>query len=374
VKRRLLLVSQPTTGGTAVVVRQLAEAGVRAGFAVTVACPDDGDLPTWADTAGATWVRLPMNRAIHPSDVAAGLSLRRLMRSADVVHLHSSKAGALGRLAAASMPHRPRVIFTPHAWSWYVGGRTAAAYVRFERWAAARCDLITVTSPQEELDGRLAIGKKAPLRVIENGVDVEAFRPAGLRDPAMTGSFLLCVGRLTRQKGQDRLIRALASLSDTAVLLRLVGEGEDREILGQLATSLGVRERVDFVGCADPRPYLHSADVVVLGSRWEGMSLGLLEAMACGAAIVSTDCGGSSALADGAGVVVGGADDRVVVEHIAAEIDALLIDPDRRRALGSIARDRCVQRHSLIRMKSEYLDVYNRSHVTNWAEESSKDN
>ena len=116
---RILIVSQATVDGVAVCVRDLVQAAAGAGYRVTVACPAAGNLPAWIRQRGAAWERLEMRRRPHPSDIMAVMRLRRLARTHDLIHLHSSKAGVVGRLAVASLgPQRPPVVFTPHGWVW----------------------------------------------------------------------------------------------------------------------------------------------------------------------------------------------------------------------------------------------------------------
>src|SRR5262245_51854931 len=103
---RILMVSQVTVDGVAVCVRDLVQAAVDAGYQVTVACPSGGHLPAWVRQRGAAWERLEMRRPPHPSDILAVMRLRRLARTHDLVHLHSSKAGVIGRLAVASLVSR----------------------------------------------------------------------------------------------------------------------------------------------------------------------------------------------------------------------------------------------------------------------------
>ena len=125
---RILIVSQATVDGVAVCVRDLVQAAVDGGYDVTVACPSTGDLAGWARERGAAWERLEMRRSPHPGDIAAVRRIRRLAQASDLVHLHSSKAGAAGRLALASLGRsRPPSVFTPHGWSWLVGGWLAPA-------------------------------------------------------------------------------------------------------------------------------------------------------------------------------------------------------------------------------------------------------
>lgn len=339
----VLLVSQPVSYGVAVFVRHLAEAAVAAGHRVTVACPgpERGPLARWVEAAGATHVALDMARGPALRDVGDLWSIRRLARGRDVVHLHSSKAAALGRVASLSLGRRrPAVVMTPHYWSWLVGGRLAPLYRWIEQVLARTGDAIVAVSEREAREGRAVLGEHAPITLIHNGVDRSRFSPDGVRAPRDAGAALLvCVGRLSEQKGQDVAIRALARLRDRTARLRLVGDESapgERRRLEVLATSLGVADRIEWRGeVADPAPELRAADVVIAPSRWEGMSLVFLEAMACGAALVVSDVAGSEILVD-AGVIVPPDDPQTLAEAV----DALLDDSDRRIRLGEAARER----------------------------------
>jgi len=352
----ILHVSQPTDGGCAIAVRCLAEAGARAGHTVTVACPDQAHLPAWTAEAGAEWHPLPMVREPSPGDVSALLRMRRLFQRADVVHLHSSKAGALGRLALRSLGRRaPASCFTPHGWSWLVGGRMAPAYRTYERVAAAWTDAIVAVSAEEAAAGRAVLRSGfAPVTVISNGVDTERFCVEGPVANRSVRPLIACAGRLTVQKGQDLAIHALARLGTPDARLRLIGAGPDAAKLRELAAGLGVADRVEFTGHCDPRPHLRAADVVVVPSRWEGLSFVLLEAMACGKAVVTTAVAGSGVVGD-AGVVVpldAGS------EGLAAALDELLADEPARRRHGEQARARVCEHFSLDRMLAAYLDLW----------------
>jgi glycosyltransferase involved in cell wall biosynthesis len=340
-----LLVAQPTTEGVAVCVRDLAAAGVDAGWDVTVACGASGDLPGWVEAAGARWERLEMARPPRPTDASAVARLRPLLRATDLVHLHSSKAGAVGRIALATLPRRdrPPCAFTPHAWSWWVGGPLEPLYRTFERWAAGRADAIVAVSEEEQVEGADALGRRGGvIRLIENGVDIERFHPrhqAGARGDAPR---IACIGRLSRQKGQDVAVAALAMARDRRARLRLIGDGagDVRASLAEQAAALGVAARVEFAGSvANTAPEYAAADVVIVPSRWDGMSLALLEAMAAGCAIVAADVAGASVL-DGAGVLVPPDD----ATALAAAIDQLLGDPAERARLGDRARALAVER------------------------------
>jgi glycosyltransferase involved in cell wall biosynthesis len=134
-------------------------------------------------------------------------------------------------------------------------------------------------------------------------------------------------------------IRALALLEDRTARLRLVGAESaagERARLETLAASLGVADRIEWRGAVeDTAPEYRAADVVVAPSRWDGLSLALLEAMASGATIVASEVNGSESLGD-AGVIVSPGDP----EALADAIDRLLEDAPRRHRLGDAARTR----------------------------------
>jgi glycosyltransferase involved in cell wall biosynthesis len=339
----VLLVSQAVIYGVGVCVRQLTEAAVAAGHSVTVACPgpEKGPLAGWIQSAGARHAVLNMARQPAPRDLLDLWSIRRLARRCDVVHLHSSKAAALGRVALASLGRRrPITVVTPHYWSWLVGGRLATVYRWIERVLARHCDAIVAVSEREAAQGRAVLGAPDRVTLIHNGVDRDHFSPNGLRaHRAATTPLIVCVGRLSEQKGQDVAIRALACLRNHAARMRFVGgesQGGERKLLEGLASSLGVGHRIEWRGeVVDTAPDLRAADLVIAPSRWDGMSLALLEAMACGAPLVVTDVSGSEVV-EGAGVIVAPDDPQALADAI----DALLEDESRRLRLGAAARER----------------------------------
>ena len=353
---RILHVAQPTAGGVAVVVRELARAGVAAGHDVTVASPANGDLPKWSTEVGSRWERFDVRRSPGPLDLLAIQRARRLAAQATLVHLHSSKAGAVGRLAVHSLGRRgPPCIFTPHAWSWFVGGRSRAIYKVIERRLAPLADTIVAVSEEEREEGHRVLGACGTrILVIPNGVDTDRYAPSGAVAPRGAGPLIVCVGRLTAQKGQDVAIRSLALLDDRRVRLRLVGAGATRFDLAQLARSLGVEDRLEFVGeVSDTAPHLRAADVVILPSRWEGLSLVLLEALACGCAVVATRVGGSSAASGVAELV-----DPEDPAQLAGTIRRLLARPELRASLGAVARARVLDQYDAAESVRKWLALY----------------
>lgn len=353
---RVLLASQVTESGAATCVRDLARAGAAAGHEITVACPASGDLRRWATEAGASWVPLELRRSPHGSDAPAFLELRELAARSDVVHLHSSKAGAVGRLAVASLGRRrPACLFTPHGWSWLVGGRMAPFYRGFERAASHLADAIVAVSPGEAEIGRPVLGSGwRRIRVIANGVDIERFRPDGPAAARGQDPLMVLVGQMRPPKGQDLALGALARMRHRRARLRLVGDGPDRAKLQETTSHLGLEDRVEWAGkVADPAPHLRAADLVLVPSRYDGLSLALLEAMACGAAVVASAVPGTSAL-EGTGVLVPANDPAALAEAA----DDLLDDAGQRTKLGQMARKRAVEEYPLSRSLAVNLDLW----------------
>lgn len=353
---RILIVSQVTVDGVAVCVRDLVQAAIGAGYQVTVACPAAGHLSAWVQQRGAAWERLEMRRSAHPSDILAMMRLRRLARTHDLVHLHSSKAGIAGRLAVASLgPRRPPVVFTPHGWSWLVGGRLAPLYRWTERIVLPLTTTVIAVSEEERAHGRAVLGPPAArILVNPNGVDSRRFSPEGPAADRPEAPLLVCVGRLCHARAPDVAVAALALMRTPSARLRLIGDGEDRAAVEELVTALGLDGRVEFIGFRpEPAPDLRAADVVVIPSRYDGMALVLLEAMACGAAIVATRVPGTSALGE-AGQLVPIEDPRSLAEAV----DALLADPQRRHRLGAAARAQVVENYSLERSLRGILNLW----------------
>ena len=166
------------------------------------------------------------------------------------------------------------------------------------RTAAERADgVITVSKALASRLRELGVAQEH-ITVLRNGVDTERFAPldraAIRRELGLDGTVWLCVGHLTELKGQHLAIEALSTLDETLTLL-IAGDGPEDDNLRRLAGRLGVADRVRFLGAIDhddlPR-YFNAADALIHPARMEGMPNVVLEAIACGCAVVATDIGG----------------------------------------------------------------------------------
>jgi glycosyltransferase involved in cell wall biosynthesis len=212
------------------------------------------------------------------------------------------------------------------------------ASLAWERWASRWASAIICVSDDEASQGRDA-RVRSPIRVIRNGIrvpdDIVADPAAARASLALPeGPTAVCLGRLVRQKGQDRLLRVWPEVVRAVPEARLlfVGEGPDREGL-----EASDAEGVILAGHQDDVfPWLAAADVVVLPSRWEaGLTLAAMEAMAAGRSVVATDFEGARVgLPTGAGQVVAHDDDGALRDAVTTR----LLDPPLARGEGAVGR------------------------------------
>ncbi|MGH3383390.1 MAG: glycosyltransferase [Nocardioidaceae bacterium] len=267
------------------------------GWRVVVAC-SGGMLGDVARAAGAEVVAWAARREPGPGVVTEAVALAAVVRDVDpaVVHLHSAKAGLVGRLVVRG--RRPTV-FTPHAWSWLAAhGLTRRGARAWERFAARWADVVICLSLGERREAdELGIGSR--LELVRNDVPVDALRATA---PPTTeaarvavglpadATVAVCCARLAPQKGQDVLLAAWAEVRrqvPTASLV-LVGDGPDRVALEERARALDGVRFTGMVGRAESLTWMKAATVVVCPSRYEGMSLVPLEAAALGRPVVAS--------------------------------------------------------------------------------------
>lgn len=356
----VLHVSQPGGGGVCRYVADTVADQVARGWNVAVAVPPGTELAHAVSKAGAEvrpWRATRSPGAHVPGETRRLEAVVRDVRP-DLLHLHSSKAGLAGRLAVRG---RLPTVFQPHNWSFEaVGGAVALAAVRWERLAARWADVILCVS-EGERDVGLARKVRGAYVVVPNGVDLDRFAPAGqqerrearLRLGLPDGPVAVCVGRLSHAKGQDILVSAWPAVRKEvgAARLILVGDGENEAVIRAAAG-----EGVVFAGARPDVPdWLAAADVVVVPSRWEAMSLGMLEAMARGCSIVATDVPGArEALAGGRGALVTVGDRNA----LAAAVVERLRSPELRAAEGHAAAAEARRSYDLRRTLRRVATLY----------------
>jgi glycosyltransferase involved in cell wall biosynthesis len=241
------------------------------------------------------------------SDGAAFISLLRTIgrEKPHIVHTHTSKAGILGRWAAFFCSV-PIIVHTPHGhvfWG-YFGPWKTRLFILLERLTTSITTAIVTLTPQEKQDHlRFRIAPEHKFTVIHSGVDLEMFK-ANLLDRAEMKATLGIptdvivvgtVGRLTSVKGQDILLRTVAKLirQGQKIFLVLLGDGELRQDLEQLASRLNLEGHVRFLGWRpDVAGIMATFDIFCLPSRNEGMGKVVVEAMAMAIPVIASDIGG----------------------------------------------------------------------------------
>ncbi len=322
--RRLRVVQVITRldrGGSSDTVIALCERLDRERFDVTlVAGPAADPIEEPAALARRTDIRAvecpDLGREVRPSaDLRALRQLRAILDDIrpDVVHAHTSKAGALGRIAAA-LSGVPGV-YSPHGHLFYgYYGKVGTALVVLAERALAplgrgRIAALTEASRTEHLDR--GIGRFDQFVTVPSGVDLERFA----RDPAArertrealglaVNTFAVgWVGRFVDVKGPDIFVEACSLVAESLAgsVFLMAGDGPLRAAAEAQAEELGVAGRCQFLGRRDDVPaLLNACDACVLSSRNEGLGLSVVEALACGTPVIATDVGGvRDALDDG---------------------------------------------------------------------------
>jgi glycosyltransferase involved in cell wall biosynthesis len=360
------LVCEPPDGGAAENVRQLALGLGDHGYRPFVIAPADF-APTVELVAAGVEVRtIPFRRDYrHPhDDVAAALAVRRAVaHGVALVHAHSAKAGVLARVAArvAGVP----LIYTPHLFPF--AGHVSPVRRRFglatERllapWSATT---ICVCRAEWDEALRARVGRPDRLALVYNGATE---RRGHTPNPVLVrmragGPVVGAVSALRPAKGLDVLLHAtpgvLAAFPDARVVI--VGNGSERPRLEALARRLGLigDPRFALLPFAPPAAdHLAELDVFVLPSRAESFPIAVLEAMACGLAVIASAIGGiPEAVSPRTGRLVPPDDPAA----LAAAVIELLHDPELRAALGAAARAEHGSRFTVERMVAETAAVY----------------
>lgn len=295
--------------------------------------------------------------------LAAMRRFRQLIKAfrPNVVNSHLVHANILTRLLRL-VTSIPRLVSSAHNTN-EEGRSRILAYRLTDRLA----DISTNVSLEavEAFEEQKAL-KPGRMLAIHNGINTKSFRfcptarsrvRAEFNLTAGT-SFLLAVGRLWEQKDYPNLLKGFAQLATNPALpfLAIVGEGPLQEELQAMSVSLGINDRVRFLGVRhDVSDLMSACDLFVLSSAWEGFGLVVAEAMACERPVVATDCGGVREVVGDAGFLVPPRDSTALA---ASMEQAFKLTANERGQLGLAARERVLARFSLDVMAEHYLSVY----------------
>lgn len=283
----------------------------------------------------------------------------------DVIHCHSTKAGLLGRLVALCDARSTPIVYTPHCPAFATGlpvRQRQAARIIERILAPLTAHFIAVARWEYSVLQRYKLLRAHNCSVIYNGINMPEFDAiAGRSTQAATPGFVIgCFGRLTRQKNQEVLLRALPILHRQVPDARLlfVGGGEDAGVLRALSEQLDISHSVTWCGeLEEARPLYKVCDIVVQPSRWEGCPYSILEAMAARRAVLARATGGVPELLNStSGVLFQISEPTAVADHIVS----LATDSARRDSVGQAARRRVEENFRLDTMTQQTMEVYER--------------
>jgi glycosyltransferase involved in cell wall biosynthesis len=386
----LHLITKSNFGGAQRYVFDMATGMSEAGHDVLVAMGGKGPLLQKLNERNVRTATLAnMGRDVAPlDDVKAFLGLISLFYSErpDVIHLNSSKAGALGALAArivngATLVERllwpgragSKIIFTGHGWAFNEDRDDAERFaIGLLHWLTIMLAhrTIAVSARTKDQVARLPFAE-GRLSVVHNGVgelqllprdEAESAVFGADRDELLAGTPLVVgtLAELHKNKGLDHAIHGFAQLkkqSSRRFLFVILGEGEERAALERLAADLGVSDMIRFAGYKENGMRLLSAfDIFLLPSITEAFPYAILEAGNAGLPVVATAVGGIPEVIDDmeSGILIQSRNPG----EIARAMAYLAEHPERREELGRALKDRITGKFSADRMLEETLRIY----------------
>jgi glycosyltransferase involved in cell wall biosynthesis len=379
--RVLRVIARLNVGGPALHVAYLS-AGLQArGYETTLVAGElargEESMAAVAEGRGVEVLAVSeLHREVSPvRDLVAAFRLAGLIRKLrpHVVHTHTAKAGAVGRVAVILSGMRPKPIvvhtFHGHVLRGYFGPLQESGFRLLERLLARGTDALVAVSPQVR-DDLVGLGVAPPERfvVVRLGIELEE-RVGGDGDARTRTRRLLGVpddrflvgwmGRMTAVKRTDDVLLAFKELRDRGVDagLCLVGDGPDRDGLEERAYELGIARHVFSLGYQDAVADWYAAfDVLILPSANEGTPVSVIEALAARRPVVATDVGGvSDVVRDGVdGFLVEAGDTTALAERLAT----LAGDETLRTRMGEAGRERVLQRYAVSRLVDDVDRLY----------------
>jgi glycosyltransferase involved in cell wall biosynthesis len=377
------VIARLNMGGPALHVAYLTAGLAERGYETTLVAGSlargEDSMAFVADELGIEVRRIDeLHRDISPlRDAAAVVRLARLIRRErpQILHTHTAKAGAVGRLAAllAGSARPPIVVHTfhGHVLSGYFDPVRTAGFRLLERLLARTSTALVAVSPQVRDDlVALGVAPRERFVVVRLGIELaervapnddvrdETRRVLGIgADRFVVG----WIGRMTGVKRTEDVLEAFRRLRDSGVdaCLCMVGDGPDRDAVERRAHELGVMRDTLFLGYQEEVARFYAAfDAVVLPSINEGTPVTAIEALAAGRPVVATRVGG---LPD---VVREGKDGFLVpagaTDELAERLGRLAGDPELRKRMGAAGRDHVLSRYAVGRLVDD-VDLLYRS-------------
>lgn len=279
-----------------------------------------------------------------------------IIRQYDIVHTHNTACQYFVAIASKFLNHKNiKLITTEHNTT---NRRRNIHWLKpIEKWMYKQYNSIICISDKAKENLQEYIGSNYPIKTIYNGIDIQRFMhatplnraPLGLKD-----NFIICmVAGFRPQKDQDTLIRAMKRLPSNFHLW-LIGDGERRKNLEILTQKEQLTNRVKFWGIRSDIPQLlKTADIIVMSSYWEGLSLSSLEGMSSGKPFIASDVDGLHEVVNGYGILFPEGNDKALSEIILK----LMSDKTLYTNIAQKCQKR-VEEFDIEKTTSSYLAIY----------------
>jgi glycosyltransferase involved in cell wall biosynthesis len=380
--RVLRVIARLNMGGPALHVAYLSSGLRSRGYETTLVAGSlalgEESMASVAGELGVPVVTVPeLHREISPlRDLRAVYHLADLIRRQrpHILHTHTAKAGAIGRLAAMlAGDARPPIVvhtFHGHVLRGYFDPVRSTFFRLLERSLARRTTALVAVSPEvrDDLVG-LGVAPREKFTVIRLGIELDERVGSGrnglgpetrrVLGVAETRFVVGWIGRMTGVKRTDDVLLAVRGLRERGVdaVLCMVGDGPDRDSVEQRAHDLDIVRHCLFVGYQDEvAPYYAAFDALILPSANEGTPVSAIEALAGGRPVVATRVGGvPDVVRDGVdGFLVEPGD----VDAMADRLAELAGDSELRARMGAAGRERVLERYSVERLLDDTDRLY----------------
>ena len=370
---RILHITHANGGGVLRHIEQLYNNLDKTRFEQRYICNSDSLINKKMRGLNAQVDNIKMLRQISPvKDIKAIRAIKKAisgMEKPDIVHVHSSKAGVLGRLACRKL--KIPLIYTPHSWAFDMKTSKLSVFLYkiIERNMSRYCDKIVQVS-QAECDSAVRHGiNKEKLTVVPNAVELYRF----LENSAENGKLLSeklglqgdstvigMVGRLEGQKNPEMFVKVANEMLKTNkdIHFALIGDGKMEPAIRAQIDGFGIGGNVHLTGwLEDVEGYLKSLSLALQLSRWEGLSITLLELMAAGVCVAVSDIDGNrEVIRDNQnGLMIA---ENLSEKEIADKILKLLSDGERMQTLTENARETVREHYNIDRLTRQYEQLY----------------
>ncbi|QZY55342.1 glycosyltransferase family 4 protein [Crassaminicella profunda] len=368
---KILHITQGTIGGTLEYLKLLLIRLNKKGIHSQLICPSYGPMKKDIENLGIKVYEVDMKREISLfADIKSMIYILKIIKTQnyDIVHLHSSKAGALGRIICFF--HKIPCVYTPHGWAFNIKTSRAKQliYANIEKFLSLFTKYIINISKYEYVSAvKNKIANEQKLKLINNGIDIEKYKHVcvdkikfkeSLKVPKET-ILIGMVGRITEQKDPISFVKMARKIINRGhnVHFILVGDGELRKEVENEINHQNLNKNITITGWIDQvGNYVKCFDIGILTSKWEGFGLVLAEYMASKVPVVASNVDGiPNVIIDGkTGILVEAGD----IDGFADAIIRLIEDRTLYRQFVENGFQRVVSKFNIDRVVDEHVQMY----------------